>query len=83
MGRQVFSHLQESRAPSYIKVTWEDKHNNARCPSLPSSSLSLYTQHDVIWYGMSLWLAWVTCPGCVPSQFPVPLQPSGWQNLRN
>ena len=39
-GRQVFSHLQESRAPSCIMVTREDKHHNSEHPQLPSSSLS-------------------------------------------
>ena len=29
---------------------------------------SLYTEHDVLWYGIFLWLVWVSCPGCVPSQ---------------
>ena len=83
MGRQVFSHPQESWAPSCVTVTGEDKHHNAKCPPLPSSSLSLYTEHDVIWYGIALWLAWVSWPGCVLSQFLVPLQPSHWQGLRN
>lgn len=29
MGRQMFSHSQESRAPSHIMVTWEDTHHNS------------------------------------------------------
>ena len=33
---------------------------------------SLYTGHDVLWYGISLWPVWVSCPGCVPSQLLVP-----------
>ena len=32
IGRQVFSHLQESRAPSRVTVTWEDKRHHAQCP---------------------------------------------------
>ncbi|KAF1507314.1 Collagen type IV alpha-3-binding protein, partial [Megadyptes antipodes antipodes] len=40
IGRQVFSHLQESRAPSCIRVTWEDKHRDSKCSPLPPSSLS-------------------------------------------
>ena len=40
---------------------------------LPASfSPILYTEHDVIWYGISLWPVWVSCPGCVPSQRLVP-----------
>ena len=36
---------------------------------------SLYTKHDVIWYGIPLWIVWVSCPGCVPSQLLVHSQP--------
>ena len=75
MGRQVLSHLQESRAPSCVTVTWEDK---CHCtpnisPLLPSFLLppALYAEHDVIWYGVSLWSVGVSCPGCVPSQLLV------------
>ena len=35
MGRQVFSHLQESRAPSHVTVTWEE--TNAITPNVPPS----------------------------------------------
>ena len=53
--------------------------------STPPSKLpsSLYTGHDVIWYRISLWPVWVSCPGCVPSQFLVPLQPSCWLGMRS
>jgi len=34
----------------------------------PGQLPPLYTEHDVIWYGISLGLVWVSCPGCVPSQ---------------
>lgn len=30
-----------------------------------------YTGHDMIGYWISLWLIWVSCPGCVLSQLPV------------
>ena len=30
---------------------------------------SLYTEHDVTWYGIALWPAWVSCPGCAPPSF--------------
>jgi len=39
------------------------------------------TEHDLIWYGTSLWSAKVSCPGCVSSQPLVHSQPSllvGW-----
>ena len=41
MGRQVFSHLQESGAPSCITVTWEDKPTTPNVPPfllLPAAS---------------------------------------------
>ena len=36
------------------------------------------TEHDVIWYGISLWSAGVSCPGCVPSQSPAHSQATRW-----
>ena len=51
-------------------------------PSQPTPP-SLYTGHDVIWYGISLWPVWVSCPGGVPSQLLVPLQPSCWLGMRS
>ena len=44
---------------------------------------SLYTGHDSAWYGIPLWPVWVSCPGCVPSQLLVPLQPSCWLGMRS
>ena len=39
---------------------------------VPSGQLpQLYTEHDVIWYGISPWIAWLGCPGCAPSQLLV------------
>lgn len=46
----------------------------ARPPSLnPNKPLlgnspSLYTEHVVLWCGISPWPVWVTCPSGVPSQ---------------
>ena len=36
-------------------------------PSRPTPPC-LYTGHDVPWYGIPLWLVWVSCPGHAPSQ---------------
>ena len=42
-SRQVFRHLQESRAPSCIAVTWEDRRSHSELPpSLSPSSPSFY-----------------------------------------
>ena len=62
MGRQVFSHLQESRAPAHVTVTWEDKCCHSKNPPLPPSSPSF------LWSGLSLGSVGVSCPSCVPSQ---------------
>ena len=34
---------------------------------------SLYADHDIIQYGISLWPVWVSCPGCAPSHLLVHL----------
>lgn len=32
------------------------------CPAPPPNSPSVYTKHDVIWYGIFIWAVWVSCP---------------------
>ena len=51
----------------------------------PSSDLafrvtppSLYTGHDVLWYGIPLWLVWVGCPVSASSL----ACPPPWQSVR-
>ena len=39
---------------------------------------ALYAEHDVIWYGISLWSVGVSSPSCVPSQLLVHPQPTHW-----
>ena len=39
----------------------------AICASQPAPPC-LYTGHDVPWYGIALWLVWLSCPGHAPSQ---------------
>ena len=41
-------------------------------PSQPTPP-SLYTEHDVLWHRISLWLVRVSCPGPAPSQLFVHL----------
>jgi len=50
ISRQVLSHPQESRAPSCVTVTWEDKSHHSRC-SPPSSFSQLYVL-SLTSYGM-------------------------------
>ena len=40
---------------------------------------SFIVQHDIIWYGISLWPVGVSCPGCVPFHLLVHSQPPRWQ----
>ena len=45
----------------------------------PSSFSSFYiAQHDIVWHGMSLQSAGVSCPSRVPSQLLVHPQPTHW-----
>ena len=66
------SDLQESRAPSRVVITWEDKCYNSE-PPLSSFFPRLYmlsvTSYSVGY--ISLWSAGVSCPGCVPPQLLV------------
>lgn len=62
--KQVFSHLQEHRAPSCIIRTWEDK---CYCSSCPLFLLwALYAEHDALWCGIALWSVWDSCPWQCP-----------------
>lgn len=54
MSSQVFSHLQESTAPSHTMVTWENKHHHSKCPPFLPSSF-----HFVYW-------AWCHMVGNIP-----------------
>jgi len=38
ISRQVFNHVQESRAPSCIMVPWEGKRHPSKHPTLPPPS---------------------------------------------
>lgn len=40
-------------------------------------------KHDILWYGMPFWPAWVWCPGCVTSQSLAHPQSSCWGTARN
>jgi len=45
-------------------------------PAPPPAAPSLYAEHDVVWYGISLRPAGLSCPGCIPAQLLVhPLSP--------
>ena len=35
-------------------------------------------EYSVIWHGASLWLVWVSCPGCVASQLLAHSWPIHW-----
>jgi len=52
IGRQVFNHLQESRAQSRIMVTWEDKHHHSESPPLPPPSSPQLYKLSMMSHGM-------------------------------
>jgi len=58
-----------------------------QCPSLWPTPLSFIVfSHDVVWYEISLWLVWVSCPSSAPFQLLVPLSPSlegQYEKLKN
>lgn len=47
--KEVFSHHQESRAPSHVTETWKEK-THEHTPSF-FFSLVLYAKHDALWSG--------------------------------
>ncbi|KFQ62245.1 Leucine-rich repeat and IQ domain-containing protein 1, partial [Pelecanus crispus] len=61
---------------SYNKITRIDSSRAAIAAPRPPPP-SLYTEHDVIWYGIALWAVWINYSGCAPSQFLVRLAEHG------
>lgn len=66
-GRQVFSYLQDSQAPSHISVTWEEKTTSFWTSPNSFFFFQLYmtAEHDITWSGIPLWSAVVSCPHCL------------------
>jgi len=65
VDREILSHCQEGRALWWRTFTWEDRLHNSKYSSLPSSfPPALIAEHDVIWYGIFLWSAAVSCHRC-------------------
>jgi len=85
IGRQVFSYLQESKAPSCVMVTWEDKTQSLQmCAPLLSSRPSFICWAWCPMHMTSLWSAGIRCPSCVPFQHPVHPQPTCcWSGARS
>ena len=76
-GRQVFSHLQESRSLLCLVVTGEDERCHFPCPLLPCPSPSFYCW---AWCHIAWDIPLVSCPSCVPSQLLVQHQPARWRD---
>lgn len=74
MGKQVFCHLQENRAPSHVVVMWADKHHHSN--SLPSSFLPQLYVLSMMPHGQ-----WKPAVLAVPSQLPVHSQPICWSGV--
>ena len=53
--------------------------NSKQQSQRPVNSPSLYTEHDVIRYGISLWPVLVSCPGYASSQLLVHLL--SWESM--
>jgi len=79
IGGLVFSHPQESRTPSYLTVTWEDKCMNSECPPFFLLPTAFIAERAVLFYGIFLWVAGVSCPSHVLSQLLMHTQPTCWQ----
>lgn len=81
-GWAGIQHLQHSRVPSHITVTWEDKCHHSLCPLLPFSTPILYTETHAIWSGTSPGSVWVTCPAVSPPMYPRSLLQCGSKKSR-
>lgn len=83
IGRHVFSHLQEIRAPPHVMVTWENKCSHSGHPHPTPFFFPQLLLLGVTLYGMEYHFVLlgvvVSCPACVPSQFLVHSQPTHWQ----
>lgn len=67
-GRQ-FSNIQETWAPSFITVTWQDKQHHSKCvPLFLFLHPAFIAECDALWSGTTCWAAGVSSPGSVPSQ---------------
>jgi len=73
IGRQVFSHLQENMHNLLWKTNATTLHN-----SLFLVPPAFVAEHDIVWYGISLWSVGISCPGCVLSQLLVHPQTTHW-----
>lgn len=75
MGRQMY------RKAGLHHALWFLWKTNAIALNVSPSILfptDLWAEHDVLCYGILLWLAGVTCPGYVPSQLLVHSKPACW-----
>ena len=77
--KQVMHNATAHHLPRDAQLLPQQQSNPSHWPTPPS----LYTGHDITWYGIPLWPVWVSCPGCVPSHLLVPLQPSCWLGIRS
>lgn len=79
MGMQLFSHSQESKAPSGITATWEDKgHHSKGVSPFPSSPDFYIAEHNVLWNGTSLRSLQPALPSKSPCAPPVSWLAGGW-----
>ena len=72
ISRQVFSHLQESRAVSCATITWEDKCHHSKCDPFLSSSPCFICW---AWHPMAWNIPWV-CWDQLSQLCPLPASPA-------
>lgn len=74
----MFSHLQESRPPSHVTVSWNDKRHHSWHPPLPSSSSFMcWPWCHMEWDIPRVTWGQLSCP-CPLSQLLVHPQPTRW-----
>ena len=54
----------------------EKLHYSEHVPPFLLLPAAFIAEHDIVWYGKSLWSVGVSCPGCAPSQLSVHLHPT-------
>lgn len=55
------------RASAHITISWEDRCNKHKYPPSFSFPQAFDAEHDIIWFGISLWTVWASHPGFFPS----------------
>ncbi|KAK4831422.1 hypothetical protein QYF61_017553 [Mycteria americana] len=74
----VICKLTEGALEPFVQIIDKDIKQDWPQHRALGNTASLHAEHDAIWYGIALWSAGASCPGCVPSQLLVHPQPTRW-----